>query len=269
MLRTIARPRWLGLLVLGAVLVLAFVQLGRWQLGVAREDGQREAAEAARARPVEDLIAVWAPHTQFPADGSGRALRATGGYDAPRQVLVADRRLDGVDGWWVLVPLVVDATGARMPVVRGFVPTPSAAPPAPAGPVTLVGALAPTESPRTARTTLGEGQVAAVDVPALLNVWGGEVYNGFLFATSESPDPADVADAGPTDERQGMQRVPPPQPAGGLSARNVAYAFQWWIFAAFVGWMWWKMVRDDHRRSRSPAPAEAPSPDTFTAGAHS
>lgn len=269
MLRTIARPRWLGLLVLGAVLVLAFVQLGRWQLVVAREDGQREAAEAARARPVEDLIAVWAPHTQFPADGSGRALRATGGYDAPRQVLVADRRLDGVDGWWVLVPLVVDATGARMPVVRGFVPTPSAAPPAPAGSVTVVGALAPAESPRAPRTALGQGQVAAVDVPALLNVWGGDVYNGFLFAQSEQPDPGDVAAAGPVADSPALHRVPPPRPPGGLSARNVAYAIQWWVFAAFVGWMWWRMVRDDHRRSRSPALAEAPSPDTSTAGAPS
>ena len=40
--------------------------------------------------------------------------------------------------------------------------------------------------------------------------------------------------------------------------RNTAYAIQWWVFAAFVLWMWWKMVADEHRRETGvPAPAQA------------
>ena len=44
----------------------------------------------------------------------------------------------------------------------------------------------------------------------------------------------------------GPQRVPPPtvQPTG-LAWRNVAYAVQWWVFAAFAVVLWWKMVRQD------------------------
>lgn len=262
-----ARPRWLGLAVVVGVLVAAFVQLGRWQLDVARDDAQREAVQAAAERPVVDLATVFAPHADFPRDGSGQRLRATGRYDGAHQVLVADRRLDGVEGWWVLVPLLVDGSGARIPVVRGFVASVASAPPAPSTALTLVGSLAPSESPRVARAPLGPGEVAAVDVPALLNVWGGEVYNGFLFALSEMPDPADVSADGSAAGGPGMRRVPPPQPSAGLAARNAAYAVQWWAFAAFVVWMWWKMVRDDHRRSGSPAAAGVPGHDTSDAGA--
>ena len=75
------------------------------------------------------------PHSPFPGDASGRPVTMTGSYDAAGQVLVADRRLDGVAGYWVLTPFVVDATGvsgsARIAVLRGFVTDGSGAGPAP------------------------------------------------------------------------------------------------------------------------------------------
>jgi hypothetical protein len=46
----------------------------------------------------------------------------------------------------------------------------------------------------------------------------------------------------------GLERVPPPVIGeSGLSWRNAAYALQWWIFAAFAAYMWFRMVRDDHQ----------------------
>ena len=53
-----------------------------------------------------------------------------------------------------------------------------------------------------------------------------------------------------------MERVPPPDLPSGLTLRNAAYALQWWVFAAFGLWMWWKMVRDDHRRRPLDRPVE-------------
>ncbi|HZY01629.1 MAG TPA: hypothetical protein VFE92_19400, partial [Dermatophilaceae bacterium] len=48
-----------------------------------------------------------------------------------------------------------------------------------------------------------------------------------------------------------VQRVPPPaQVGGGISWRNAAYALQWWVFALFAAYMWWRMVRDDYEDSR-------------------
>jgi hypothetical protein len=34
----------------------------------------------------------------------------------------------------------------------------------------------------------------------------------------------------------------------------MAYAFQWWVFAAFTLWMWWRMVLDAHRTPDEPDP---------------
>ena len=45
--------------------------------------------------------------------------------------------------------------------------------------------------------------------------------------------------------------MPPPSLVGsGLSWRNAAYALQWWVFALFAGYMWWRMVRDDYEYNR-------------------
>ena len=104
------KPRWLGLLGVLVVLLVAFTFLGLWQLSVARDDAQREAIAAAPLQPPVALGSVMVPHSPFPGDASGRPVTMTGSYDAAGQVLVADRRLDGVAGYWVLTPFVVDAT---------------------------------------------------------------------------------------------------------------------------------------------------------------
>ena len=46
----------------------------------------------------------------------------------------------------------------------------------------------------------------------------------------------------------GLERVPPPEVTGGLKWRNAAYALQWWVFAAFAAFMWFRMVREDAQR---------------------
>jgi hypothetical protein len=44
-----------------------------------------------------------------------------------------------------------------------------------------------------------------------------------------------------------------------LDWRNLAYAVQWWLFAAFGVFMWWRVVRDDHElRSRPSSAGEPP-----------
>lgn len=234
------KPRWLGLLGVLVVLMVAFTFLGLWQLSVARDDARREALAQAPNQAAVALDQALEPHTAFPAEASGRPVTATGRYDASGQVLVVDRRLDGSSGSWVVTPLVVDGSGARIAVLRGFVRDESARGPAPAatGPVTVTGTLAPGESPSSA--SLPEGQLGSVDLARLVNLWPGELYNAFVFATAESPDVS-----------PGVQRVPPPVVPTGLTWRNAAYALQWWVFGLFAAYMWWRMVRDDHRRDEA------------------
>lgn len=242
MLRTALQPRWLALLGLVLVVVVTFGWLGSWQLDVSQSKAQREALEKIESAPAQPVHDVVAPHTPFTGAMVGRKVTAVGRYDPRGQVLVARRRLGDEVGFWVLTPLVVDGSGARLPVVRGFT-TSDSAPPPPTGPVTIQGPLQPQEGPPDDPSPRPKGQLGSVDLSTLVNVWPGELYNGFVFATGESPAPADVT-AGQ------VKRIPPPGPGGeGIVWRNFAYAMQWWIFAAFALYLWWRMVRDDHERS--------------------
>jgi len=45
----------------------------------------------------------------------------------------------------------------------------------------------------------------------------------------------------------------------GLTWRNAAYALQWWVFGLFAAYMWWRMVRDDHRRDQAAALTKHPA----------
>jgi surfeit locus 1 family protein len=256
-LRTALKPRWLGLLAIVIVVMGTFGMLGLWQLNVARDTARSEQVRVAPTRAVADLTTVLTPHGPFPPDGTGRRITATGRYDGSGQVLVTSRRLRGAPGYWVVTPLVVRSSGARIAVVRGFVTDPKQAVAPDAGTdVSLSGTLASGESPTgdSSRSGLAlpEGQLAVLDLSVLVNRWPGALYNAFVFATAEQPDVTSLASPA-------VQRVPPPAlVGGGLSWRNTAYALQWWVFALFAAYMWWRMVRDDHEdshsRHQSPAP---------------
>jgi cytochrome oxidase assembly protein ShyY1 len=235
------KPKWLSLFAVLVVLLVAFTFLGLWQLSVARDQAQRAAIEAAAAQAPVPLEQVLSPHTAFPADASGRPVTVTGRYDPSGQVLVADRRLNGVSGWWVVTPLVVDGSAARIAILRGFVVSATGAGPAPTevGSVSVTGTLAPGESPGRS-AALPPGQLPSLDLARLVNLWPGELFNAFVFATVESPNAS-----------MDLQRVPPPPIPSGLTWRNAVYALQWWVFGLFAAWMWWRMVRDDYRREQA------------------
>jgi cytochrome oxidase assembly protein ShyY1 len=246
-LRTLLKPRWLGLSGLLVVLLAAFAVLGLWQLSVAKDEARKAAVEEAPRQPVVPLTSVLTPHGEFPATASGRRVEAVGSYDAAGQVLVVGRRLDGAAGYWVVTPLVVSDTGARLAILRGFVRMPQAPAPRTAAQVTVVGSIAPGESPGSSSTPLPPRQLPSVDLGHLVNQWDGPIYNAFLFAISETPDASAAGPAG-SSATGALERVPPPPVPSGLTFRNAAYALQWWVFGLFAIWMWWKMVREDHLR---------------------
>jgi len=248
-LRTALRPRWLGLFAVVVVVMVSFGTLGLWQLNVARDKDRAQQARAAAVLPVADVAAVLTPHGPFPSGGTGRQITATGHYEGSAQVLVTPRLLGGRRGYWVVTPLVVRSSGARIAVVRRFVTDPAQADaPDPAAEVTVSGALAAGESsvsPGPDAKALPDGQMGALDLSLLVNRWPGALYNAFVFATAEQPDLTSVA-------APAAERVPPPAPeGGGLVWRNAAYALQWWVFALFAGYMWWRMVRDDYETGKA------------------
>lgn len=246
--RGLLTPRWVGLTIVMLIAVVACVFLGLWQLGVAQDEGRKDAIASASALPRVPLSEVTEPHSAFEAELSNRPVSATGTYAAQLAFVVPDRRLDGRVGSWVVTPLVTP--GGTVAVLRGFVEgTPTSAPAPPEGEVTVQGTLGPGESPRL-QAGLPEGQRSGIDLAALVNEWPGDLYNLVLLASSESG-----AAVG------GLTPVPPPDPEAPLNLKNLAYAIQWWAFGFFAIWMWWKMFRAEQQ------PAD-PEPAAPREGAH-
>jgi cytochrome oxidase assembly protein ShyY1 len=256
-LRTALKPRWLALLALALVLATGMAWLGQWQLDRARENGRQEAVRAATHRPAVPLTSLLAPRQTFTNADADRPVTARGRWDGEHQVLVADRYLDGVRGWWVLTPLAV-GEGA-VAVVRGWVP--SAADPAaaaarlPAGDVDIEGVLRPAEPPTDrapgAGTGLPDGQLDGVDLTQLVQRWPQKLYVGYVVLTAQRPGPDGAA----------PRLVSPTAPSNqALAWQNLSYAVQWFVFAGFLLLLWGRLVRDDHRGRLRPAVTPRPGP---------
>ncbi|MEO6586678.1 MAG: SURF1 family protein [Knoellia sp.] len=239
MLRRALTPRHLGLLAVAVLIVIAFVQLGRWQLGVAEDKALQESLTKARAQQPVAIETVLRPHLDFPNHLSTHPISAVGEFGTD-QVIVAGRRLDGRMGYWVVAPLKVAATGANLPILRGWVASPEQAPAVPRGTVTITGGLAPPESPYAGPPPPAD-QLGSIDTSILVGRWPGALYNAFIFQKSETPAPSASA-LGP------LERVPTPTGDVGFKWRNAAYAFQWWIFALFALYLWWRNVREESER---------------------
>jgi len=268
MLRTLFLPRLLVLHLLLIGVLVSFTLLGRWQLGVFEESGRPQAA--ADPAPV-DVTTLTSVGTGFRVEALRRQVTASGTFDADRQLLVADRTADAErpggrasqgHGYWLLTPLRL-ADGTLIPVVRGWVASPGdPAAAVPEGHVTVTGRLmGPEPSDRIQRTgALPRGQVATVTTAELINVWPGErIRTGYVIATRQvgggTPEPRLVAVAPPTAERS-------------FNWRNLAYALQWWIFAGFAVYMWYRLVREAVQERRKRTAQEAPDgpPDEGAGG---
>lgn len=239
----------LGLLAAAVVFLIGCVIAGLWQWGVAQDRGSKSMTDSIN-RPVVALDSILRPQQTFPSDGSLQPVRFQGHYDPSRQVLVSGRILHGVKGYWVVTPVVVDGTGARIPVVRGFVAKPSEATKPNTEPVTVTGALAPGEAPSSDSTPAG--QLTSVDLASMLTKWGGNIYNGFVFLTHEQP----------AMHTPSVRSFPPPKPGDtGLSLVNAGYALQWWSFAGFAVFLYFRELRREAHPELRAGPAEPDNRD--------
>jgi cytochrome oxidase assembly protein ShyY1 len=253
--RTALRPRWLALLVVVLAAAAVMARLGEWQLGRARQQGERERQAAAAAQapvPVEQLLPA---RTAFPASAADRRVTVRGRWDGAHQVLVPGRRLGDATGLWVVTPVRL-ADGSAVAVVRGWVPDAAASTSAPtalpAGDAELVGVLRPSEPVGDllpgAIADAPAGQLPLVSAALFAQVWPYPLADGYVVQTSPAP-------------AAGLAAVPAERP-GGLALQNLSYALQWWLFSAFGLFFWWRLVRDDHRGTlRAPATGAGPPPD--------
>ncbi|XLE01778.1 SURF1 family protein [Streptomyces sp. 184] len=273
MYRFLLTPRWWVVNVLAALAIPVCLVMGSWQMSrfETRVDTHQEqqeqrdrAADGVAGRPMGDLL----PVTQ---ETTGEAATVTGRYGS--QLLVPDRTLDGETGFYVLTLLRTDApvgddgdarTRTSVPVLRGWLPgeaDPAKAPEPPAGEVTVTGALQASEhrgSPGVhAEGGLPRGQVGMISAAALVNVVDEQVSTAWITLFE--------ADGG-------MRPVPAEVPQGsGLDLKafqNLGYTAQWFVFAGFVIFMWYRLFRREAEVARdaalgltSPDPAESGAGD--------
>ncbi|MFJ3667657.1 SURF1 family protein [Streptomyces sp. NPDC090106] len=237
MYRFLLTPRWWGINVFVLLAIPFCVFMGSWQLGRFEDrmrdqdaaTAQASTAKTEPARPLAELLPVDKATT-------GRQATVSGRYD--EQLLVPDRTLDGRSGYYVLTLLRTD-DGRALPVVRGWLPgtaDAAKAPAAPKGEVTVTGALQSSEQPGengvSARGGLPAGQTAAISAASLVNLVPYDVYDAWITL--------DTADAG-------MKAVPATAPAdSGLNLKafqNLGYTGEWFVFAGFVVFMWFRLLR--------------------------
>ena len=248
MYRFLLTPRWWAINVLALLAVPVCVFMGSWQLSRFEDrvqdhrtaTEQATAAKKEAARPLASLLPV-------DKATSGKRATATGHYG--RQLLVPDRELNDRDGYYVLTMLRTDG-GKALPVVRGWLPgTASAtakAPAAPTGEVTVTGALQASETPgdngASAAGGLPAGQVGAISAASLVNLVPYDVYDAWVTL--------DRADSG-------MTAVPASAPDdSGLDLRafqNLGYTGEWFVFAGFVVFMWFRLLRREAEFQRDAA----------------
>jgi cytochrome oxidase assembly protein ShyY1 len=218
-----------GLFVLLVVVVAACAWLGRWQW-------ERSRVEVVSTPPagVVPLDDVHAPGRPVAPEDAGRRVSLTGEFDNDREVVVIERQSDGELGSWVVTAFET-ASGAVVPVVRGWLPDGESVPEAPAGEIEMVGTLEPTEPDALRDPTRGpldSGQVEVVSSAELLSLWQPPLYQGFFIMQRPAP-------ASPL--------VGIPSPARAVKVvtnwQNAAYGVQWWLFGLFAIFWFVRMVR--------------------------
>lgn len=266
MYRFLLTPRWWVVNILAALAIPVCLVMGSWQMGRfetrvethQEQQEQKDRGDGTAARPMGELL----PVTQ---ETTGDAASVTGRYGP--QLLVPDRTLDGETGFYVLTLLRTDApvgddgagsddsdgsaagTPTSVPVLRGWLPgeaDPAKAPEPPAGEVTVTGALQASEhqgSPGVhTEGGLPRGQVGMISAAALINVVDERVSTAWITLFE--------ADGG-------MLPVPAEVPQGsGLDLKafqNLGYTAQWFVFAGFVIFMWYRLFRREAEVARDMA----------------
>ena len=224
------RPGLLGLHAFAIAAVGFCVVMGLWQLGI--YEGRQGDAQDGASRKVEPLADVWGPGEAFTSDLKDKRVSLEGRFADD------DLRVTRDDGsTWLVTPFVIG--DHALLVVRG---EGERAPASDATELDVV--LEPSESGGRA---LGSDRTTdTISVPALINDLPLQLYSGYGIALTATGLP--LVDA------------PEPEVSWTVGLRNLAYALQWWVFAAFALFMWWNMASENvaMRRAEAEAGFDAP-----------
>ncbi|MFJ9529710.1 SURF1 family protein [Streptomyces sp. SID5594] len=270
MYRFLLTPRWWGINLFVVLAIPFCVFMGTWQLG--RFEDRVQSHEQAEKAPDPSTRAAKPLDELLPVDKvtSGRPAIATGTY--ADQFLVPGRELDERRGFYVL-SLLRTEEGKALPVVRGWLPGTAGSVPVPAAPqgeVTVTGDLQASENIHSdgvdTRGGLPAGQLGMISAASLVNLVDYDVYDAWVTLPE-----AEAGGAGGA-----LKPVPAAAPQGsGLDLKafqNLGYTGEWFVFAGFVLFMWFRLVRREAEAVRDvalglvPEGEEAPEGEKADAG---
>lgn len=239
-------PRlWAGHL-LALVAVTAAGLLGVWQLDAWQERRDAQAQDLTQVPPVP-LNTVLGRDDPFPGDRVGQPVMVSGTWLETATVFVSGRERAGVEGYWMVSPLAVG--DAAIPVVLGWVADPAGAPATPRGAADLVGYLQPPEGTGAVDGDPDDDVVPQLRTADLVQLLDGDVYGAYVVA------------------RDGVAGLPAadleqlPESGRFTALRNFLYGLEWWVFAGFALFVWWRWVRDETRpAAAADTPADTVNP---------
>jgi cytochrome oxidase assembly protein ShyY1 len=242
--RFLLTPSWCGINVFVLFAIPLCIFMGSWQLSRFEEraathrgaEAQAASDKREAARPLAEML---------PVDKAtvGKQVTATGRYG--EQLLVPDRELHEQRGFYVLTFLRTN-DGSALPVVRGWLPgdaDPSKAPAAPSGEVSVTGALQASEHPGEngvpGQGGLPAGQTGAISSASLVNLVPYDVHSAWV--TLNKGDEGMKAVSVSATRHSGLDLK---------SFQNLGYAGEWFVFAGFVAFMWFRLLRHEVESAR-------------------
>lgn len=238
------RPRAWGVHLLAVAAVAAALLLGLWQYGAWQDQRAAEARDLSRAEPVA-LAGVMGGDDAFPGQHLGRPVRLAGSWLGQDTLFVADRRLAGKTGYWVVTPVLVG--DSAMPVVRGWAAEPEAA--QVSGAVEVTGWLQAGEGSGLSDDDTHDRVIPETRIASMTQLVDADLYSAFVVARTPSDGLAAVS---PQDI---------PKISATTALRNLLYALEWLLFAGFALFLWWRWCRETlaEGRSENPQPASVAS----------
>lgn len=226
-------PRYWGVHLVAMLCVAVAVLLGAWQYDAWQARRAAEAADLTRLDPIP-LAEAMGPDDPFPGRLVGRPVALDGTWVDDATVLVADRRHEGRNGYWVVTPLAIPGPGdPAIPVVRGWTGS-VGDPPAPAEPTAdVVGWLQPPEGGGEPDADPGDDVLPQLRIAELVQRVDQDLYGAYAVLTepTEALEPADLGQL--------------PEVGRFTALRNLLYAVEWWFFGAFALFVWVRWLRDE------------------------
>ena len=237
------RPRyWPGHLAM-LVCVSIAAGLGGWQLDAWQTRRADAARDISNEAPVA-LSTLMGADSPFPGRSLGRPVTVEGAWMNDSTVFVSDRSLHGDRGYWVVTPVKVTGTESAVPIVRGWAPKPEAV--APTGVVTVTGWLQATEGSGPFDKDPHDNVIPMMRLATLVEHVDADLYSAYVVAR-------DVT--GPDDGLESVTLAAIPEVSGFTALRNFLYAIEWWVFAAFAFFVWFRWCRDSYEVATA-VPAE-------------